>query len=67
MTYTIGSKQTIRNDLVVGGIYGNCQFAVEMCDFIGQKVTIESYDSEQMQYKIQDSGCKYFWHGSMFR
>lgn len=67
MKYKVGSKQTIRKDLILGGVYGNCQLAVEMCEFVGKKATIVSYDVGQKQYKTKEDGCKYFWHESMFK
>lgn len=67
MIYRIDSKQTISKGLDVHGVYGNCQLSIEMCEFIGKKVTISSHDAKQNQYKIKDDGCKYFWHESMFK
>ncbi|MCK5431437.1 MAG: hypothetical protein KAJ03_01770 [Gammaproteobacteria bacterium] len=67
MRFKVGSKPTIRKDLVVGGIYGNCQFAQEMQEYEGDKVTITEVVTAQLQYKIKEDGASYFWNDKMFK
>ena len=67
MRFTVGSRPTVRKDLAVGGIYGNCQFAQEMQEHEGSKVTIEEVITDQRQYKIKDDNKTYFWHDKMFK
>lgn len=67
MRFKEGSRPTVRKDLVVGGVYGNCQFAQEMQEYEGTKVTIEEVITDQRQYKINDDNEKYFWNDKMFK
>lgn len=67
MKRKVGSKATIRNDMKIGGIYGNCQFSLEMAEFEGDKVTITEVIEDQRQYKIDADGGTYFWHDKMFK
>lgn len=67
MKRKVGSKVKIRNDMVIGGIYGNCQFIMEMQEFEGDKAIITEEIEEQRQYKIDADGSKYFWNDKMFK
>ena len=66
MKYTIGDKVTIKDDLIIGRPYGNCEFVVEMAYFSGDEVEISELIEDQNQYKIKEDGNKYFWHEKMF-
>lgn len=65
----IGDKATVRTDLVIGGVYGNCEFVAEMQDFSGNVVTIIEvieYRPGKFNYKILEDKDIFTWNEEMF-
>lgn len=70
MKFKIGTKKLLRDDLIVGKIYGNCEFILGMNEFEGEKVTIVGiieYLPKRFSYMINEDNKKWQWNFKMFR
>ena len=71
MKYKVGDKVRIREDLVMGGIYGGSVAVDDMVDMCGNVVTIENIitigrDDEALGYYIKEDPNSYLWTDEMF-
>ena len=70
MKFKIGTKKSLREDLIVGKIYGNCEYTLGMNEFEGEKVTIVEiieYLPNRFSYRIKEDNVKWQWNFKMFK
>ena len=67
MTFKIGDKVKVKNDLIVGKAYGlHLIFVREMVEFMGKElevVDIEVDEAEEPTYRV--SGSPFWWNDKM--
>ena len=62
--FKVGDKVKVREDLVVGNIYGGDSFTIDMADLRGKEVTIKEVEPKFNSYRIKETG--YNWTDEMF-
>lgn len=63
MKYKVGDKVEVREDLEIGKTYGKLTFSVQMREYKGQIVTIETADDDG--YQIEEDELNWYWTDEM--
>lgn len=63
MKYKVGDKVKVREDLEIGKTYGKLTFSVQMREYKGQIVTIETADDDG--YQIEEDELNWYWTDEM--
>lgn len=69
MKFKINTKHKIKDNLICGKTYGNCEYSVNMCEYEGDTVKIIEiieYLPKRYNYRIKEDNGKWLWNFKMF-